>query len=385
MNLGALRDALGAVLPDPPDTNLLRACLWSGEAGRTAWQAFARDAGDLRELFRADYGSRKRLGPLLAAALRDNGAAADPALLTVLRTAHLREELRAEIYSEILADVLGTLHSIDVPTLTLTGAAFGGSLYPVAALRHSHDIDLLVRENDVSRAADALASRGFKRTGPAQLEHRRALPVNLHTRLLPTPDRQCSFDEAWSRCQTTSIGGHAVRMLAPGDSLFQVLGLCALNPSYRNLQWACDAWLLVGRMTEQDWENLLGQVTQSRLALWCWVRLEYLTVGLGAGVPDPVRDAMAERAAEVTVLERDHALYAARAASGDGGFGQVRRGSTVPARVRLLTWLLFPSPSYLRAAHGGPRHRGLPALYLGRVLRYLTAKLRRTTSPAPSL
>jgi hypothetical protein len=178
VKLTALRDALGAVLPDAGETDLLRACLWRGDPARTAWQAFARDAGDLRELFRADHGSRKRLGPLLAAALRDNAIAADPAFLTVLRTAQLREELRAEIYSEILADVLAALDSIDVPVLVLSGAAFGESLYASPALRHSHDIDLLLREADVPRAADLLAARGFTRTGPAQLERPSGEPAH---------------------------------------------------------------------------------------------------------------------------------------------------------------------------------------------------------------
>ena len=376
MTLDALRDALGALLPDGQDTNLLRSCLWPGEAGRSAWQTFVREAGDLRELFRADHGSRKRLGPFLAAALRDNGTKADPALLTVLRTAHLREELRAEIYAGILADVLETLRTSAIPAVTLTGAAFGFALYPAPALRHSHDIDLLVREADIPRAAAALVARGFKRTGPAQLEHRRALPVNLHTSLLPIADPRLAFEPVSLGSQGAVIAGQEVRMPALGESLFQVLGLAAINPSYRNLQWACDASLLIRRLEARDWELLLARVSESGLALWCWLRLEFLADALGAAVPDGVRTAMADAAANATALERDRALYAARAASGDGGFGQVRRGSSVPARARLLRWLLFPSPSYMRADVATPG-RGLPVMYLRRVLKYLTARFRQ--------
>ena len=230
MTLVALRDALGALLPDGPDTNLLRSCLWPGEAGRSAWQAFVRDAGDLRELFRADHGSRKRLGPFLAAALRDNGATADSALLTVLRTAHLREELRAGIYTEILADVLETLRSSGVPAVTLTGAAFGMTLYAAPALRHSHDIDVLVREEDIPRAAEALAARGLRRTGPAQLMHRRALPVHLHARLLPVDDPRMRFDPVLLGSRQVTIAGQEAWIPSPGESLYQVLGLAAIIP-----------------------------------------------------------------------------------------------------------------------------------------------------------
>jgi hypothetical protein len=106
------------------------------------------------------------------------------------------------------------------------------------------------------------------------------------------------------------------------------------------------------------------------------LRLEFLADALGAGVPDALRGAMADAAMRVTALERDRALYAARAASGDGGFDQVRRGSSVPARARLLRWLLLPSPSYMRAdaAAGG---RVLSVMYVRRVLKYLTARFRQ--------
>jgi hypothetical protein len=371
----ALRDAMGAVMPGRVETSLLRACLLPGEAGREAWKSLERESGDLRELFRADHGSRKRLGPLLASALRRNAIPADPALLTVLRTSHLREELRAEIYCGILSDVLGGLESLDLPVVVLTGAAFGATLYDAPVLRHSHDIDLLVREEDVDRAAGVLESRGFRRTGPSQLEHRRSLPLNLHRRLLPSEDPGFSFEAVWSRSREAKVAGRPASILSPGDSLFQVLGRAALSPNRRSLQWACDAWLLTCRMDERDWEVLVDQVTTSRLALWSWVMLDFLALMLGAGIPGPVRSAVEAGAARAGAEERDLALYAARADSGTSGMGQVLHGSTAGARARLLAWLLFPSPRYMRSAYGSRGGAGLPAMYLRRLLRYATRSI----------
>jgi hypothetical protein len=375
MVLVALRDAMGAVMPGPVETSLLRACLLPGDAGREAWERFERESGDLRELFRADHGSRKRLGPLLASALRRNAIPADPALLTVLRTSHLREELRAEIYCGILSDVLGSLDSLDMPVLVLGGAAFGSTLYDAPVLRHSHDIDLLLREEDVDRAAGALESRGFRRTGPAQLEHRRSLPVNLHRRLLPSEDPEFSFDAVWSRRREAKVAGRPGTVLAPGDSLFQVLGRAALSPNRRSLQWACDARLLTDRMDARDWEVLVDQATARGPALWYWIMLDYLDRALLAGVPGPVRSAIQARAEVAGAVERDLALYAARADSGTSGMRQVLRGSTAGARARLLAWLLFPSPRYMRSAYGGRGPASLPAMYLRRLLSYATRSL----------
>jgi hypothetical protein len=368
MELVALRDAMGAVMPDPLETSLLRACLLSGDAGREAWQRVERDSGDLRELFRADHGSRKRLGPLLAWAVRRNAIPADPALLTVLRTSHLREELRSEIYCGILSQVLGRLEALDIRVLVLGGAAFGSTLYDAPVLRHSHDIDLLVGEADVDRAAHDLESCGFRRTGPSQLEHRRSLPVNLHRRLLPAEDGEFSFAGVWSRRRRAQVGDHSGFVLSPGDSLFQVLGRAALSPNRRSLQWVCDARMLVDRMDERDWSVFVDQVSTTRLALWYWVMLDYLALALGAGVPASVRSAIQAQAAGAGPVERDLALYAARADSGSSGMQQVLRGSSAAVRARLLAWLLFPSPGYMRSAYGS---RG-PATYLRRLLSYAT-------------
>ena len=366
MVLVALRDAMGAVMPGPVETSLLRACLLPGDAGREAWARFERESGDLRELFRADHGSRKRLGPLVARALRRNAIPADPGLLTVLRTSHLREELRSEIYCGILSEVLGRLESLEMPVLVSGGAAFGSTLYDAPVLRHSHDIDLLMREEDVARAAGALESRGFSRTGPSQLEHRRSLPVNLHHRLLPSEDPGFSFETVWSRRQQAKVADRPAAVLSAGDSLFQVLGRAAQSPGRRSLQWACDAWLLTDRMDERDWKVFGDQVSATRLALWYWVMLDYLALRLDARVPGPIRSAAQARAAGAGPEERDLALYAARADSGTSGMQQVLRGSTSGVRARLLAWLLFPSPKYMQSAYGS---RG-PAMYLRRLVWY---------------
>jgi hypothetical protein len=375
MVLVALRDAMGAVMPGPVETSLLRACLLPGAPGREAWESFGRESGDLRELFRADHGSRKRLGPLLASALRRNAIPADPALLTVLRTSHLREELRAEIYCGILSEVLASLDALDMPVLVLGGAAFGSTLYEAPVLRHSHDIDLLLREEDVDRAAGVLESRGFRRTGPSQLEHRRSLPVNLHCRLLPSEDAGFSREAVWSRSREAKIAGRPGTVLSPGDNLFQALGRAALSPGRRSLQWACDARLLTDRMGDRDWEVLVEQVATSRLSLWYWVMLDYLALALLAEIPGPVRSAIQVQAERAVPVERDLALYAARADSGSSGMGQVLRGSSAGARARLLAWLLFPSAGYMRSAYGSRGPASLPALYLRRLLSYATRSL----------
>ena len=91
----ALSLAILRVLPTQEQTLLLRACLSSGEAEREAWAEYRRKGPDLEHLLRRGPPEVRRLAPLLFVALRDSDAPVDKALLTILRTAHLREEVRS--------------------------------------------------------------------------------------------------------------------------------------------------------------------------------------------------------------------------------------------------------------------------------------------------
>ncbi len=376
--LTPLSDALSALLPDGGDTLLLRAILWTGPAARDAWTSFERDAGDLRELFRADHGRRKRLGPLVAAALRRNEIAADPKVLTVLRTASLREELRADLYQDILAESLVALADAGVNTLVLRGAAFGRILYEEPAHRHSHDIDLLCRSRDLEAAAVALERTGLRRIagpeGEVRLEHRRALPINLHTSLLESPGREPDFDELWSRSTEAPLTGVALQTLSPADHLFHVLTSGIVSRSRSDLQWACDAWRLIERFPGLAWEVFLGLAERGAHPVLRWAVLEYLAEALGAAIPAEVQGRVRGFAQAAPPIERDQALYLARAAPEVGVLAQVRRGSSLRAKVQLARWALFPSAEYLRATHGGTGT--LPVLYLRRLLRRGTARFR---------
>lgn len=365
-------------MPGPSETLLLRACLCPGPEGRAAWEAFQAQAGDLRELFRADYGAKKRLGPLLAHALRRQGIPADRAVLTVLRTSSLREELRTQAYQEILDEVTGALQGEGVSFVVLKGAALGPTVYERPELRHSHDIDLLCRPEESDAAFRALRRAGLRPLmppgGPDQplrLEHRSSLPVNLHRRLFTPACFTTSWEEVWPR---TREGPGGVRHLAPGDNLLHVCGEAIFSPARASLQWACDAWLLMARPAELDWTTFVLAGASGGVTLPGWIMLDYMAGELGAAVPAGVLEELAEGAARTPAPERDQALFLARNASRSGALGQVALGATLGARARLFWWMLFPSAGYLRASSGRPggdaRPVPLALLRARRLVRY---------------
>ena len=140
----ALADALRVILPGEERTALLRACLLSGAAGRSAWEAWRERTGDAKKTFEDDHTGLKGLLPLVQAALDRNGVTGDRPMLTYARAARLREELRSKVYREICGRVLAALAVADVPVIALKACVVAETAYESPAIRHCHAVDLLV-------------------------------------------------------------------------------------------------------------------------------------------------------------------------------------------------------------------------------------------------
>jgi hypothetical protein len=349
--------ALRSLLPDAAQTRVLRACLCGGDA-----------AGLPPEWIGG------RLAPLLNAATGPH--VPDRAARAFLKAAAVHEELRAREYLRVCEIVFSAL---PVPFLVLKGAALGESIYGNQALRHSHDIDLLVREQDRSSAARALLAAGFVlRAG--ELVHPCGLPVRVETRLFQPDYYRSDFDPLLERGATASVAGCAVRVLSPADSLLLACGHASWSPRRSTLQWACDAWMITHRSTV-DWDVLVGAAEVSRLTAPLGVMLSYVRAELDARIPEDVPDRLARL--PVPAQARDLALFGA---CHGGRRRSFEAAGDWPAQLRLLYWILFPSPEYARQACGARSETPLPLVYLMRPARYLYARarsmLRRTRDRA---
>ena len=80
---------------------LLRACLWSGRPALRAWEDWQERVGNVLETIKQGSGGIKRLLPLLLGAVQRNALVVEPSLLTRLKTAYLREQLRNRIYWQV--------------------------------------------------------------------------------------------------------------------------------------------------------------------------------------------------------------------------------------------------------------------------------------------
>ena len=376
MRAPALADTLSVILPTEQQTWLLRACLHSGDAGREAWEVWRAQTGDLRRGIRDGPGTR-RLLPLLFSRLRRNGVEPDGALLTLLRVAQHREELRTTTVVGICRDVISELSAGGIAAILLKGAALAGTVYDDWVLRHCHDVDVFVRRNDLLPAARTLIAAGFRplegpgdrAAGDFKLAHARGLPVELHTRPFRPPSGEAQEAGLWSRTRTALVAGVPARILSPADSLLHVCGQAAYSPSRASLVWVCDAWHIIGRYPDLDWDALLGSAVAGHLALPLYVTLGYLAAELGAPVPETVLGQLSA-AARTDLLGRECALTGARAGQ-DGSFRNLFRNTGGRrSRAEILKWMLLPSPRYLRWRYGESDPRFVSLYYLRRPLRY---------------
>jgi hypothetical protein len=377
-----LSDTLSVLLPTPAQTLLLRACLWKDGSGREAsgaWlQQHSRQPG---KQLQEDH--LKSLLPLLFAAFQRNGVEADHEFLTILRAASLREELRAQTYRRICREVLSAFAAAGISSIVLKGAALADLVYAHPALRHCHDLDLLLEESDPAKAIRLLSSLGFsliERALPLsewqdlQFVHESGLPLELHRYLFRLPLYNTIAPEIQARSHVHHVADVPVRILTLADQLLHVCGHAASCASRESLRWACDAWLLVERFPDLDWGLLEDCARRSHLTLPLSVLLNYLATELRAPIPAAFLTRLTALAARARMVECEAALWGAHA-SGRGRFKNLLRMTNKwRARIFVLRWILFPSPTYVRTMRyvRSPWH--LPFYYLSRPLRYVAQR-----------
>jgi hypothetical protein len=380
-----LLDALSLILPSPEQTWLLRALLLSGEPARQAWGLCQGRTRDLRRTIKKDRGGIKTLAPLLHRALQRNMVDADEALLTSLRAASLREELRNRSYRRIVQSVLSALSTGGIPHIVVEEAALADTVYDDPALRHCHRIDLLVSDGEMLRAAGLLPSAGFappagdRDPAPDHLafRHESGLALELHRRLSRNRYYTVPSGELWARSQTAAIAGLPTRVLSPADNLLHVCLLASTSGSREPLVWVADAWHLITRYPDLEWDVLLDCATRNRLALPVSITLGYLAEALDAPIPATVVDHLRAAAAQTDRLQAEAAIAAAFAGTRGTLRGLARMSGGWRPRALCVKWMLFPSPGYVRATFRVSHPWLLPLYYVYRPLRYVGRRLLR--------
>jgi hypothetical protein len=383
MALAHLTRALSIVLPTPVETSLLQACLWTREPARQAWVTYRECAGDLRTSLVKDRRGLKKLMPLLCGAVERHGLDADESLLTLVRTAYLRAGLRSKTVHRILHDVLHALTTDRISHVVLDGAALAEPVYGDPALRHCATIELLLRAEDVPRAASRLAPLGCtpegidgaSRLDPLVLSHESGLPIELRSSLLLKRDHPIPLDGLLAASLTETIAGILTRVLSPSDRLLDVCLRGFFSSGRVGLGWVPDGWHVLNRFADLDWNLVLKRAHEGQLTLPLLTTLGYLSEGLHAPIPVSVMDHLRNAAMQADPVRGERVLGAAVA--GNPGFATrlLGIGGGWGPRLAVARWMAFPSRSYVRSIYEVAHPWQMPFYYLYRPIRFVARRL----------
>jgi hypothetical protein len=380
----ALGSGLALMLPDDAQTKLLRAALFRGDAGARALGEAASELTRPQHLPPPTRVALRTLSPLLEFAASDGESL--PAFtadsLRVLRMASARERVRYDTVRRLARGLLASLSERGVDAIVLRGMVLAETVYPEPHRRHTHDIDLFVRPSELARAEEAARAAGFteraddpdRLPGGIRLVHPSGFPVELHTTLFLDPLHPAEIEGMDTRAVRCTLLGETARHLSAADQLIHICGIASQSPVRGSLRWVTDAWLLIRSEPGLDWDAVVHGAESARLSLPLSVLLRFLADEMGCPIPAAALDRLDAAARNASPIERDVALYGARA--GLPALALVR-GVSGGLRPKLwaLGWLLFPSATYLRHAYRG-RRVPLPLLYPYRIWHHTFAALR---------
>ena len=214
--------------------------------------SLAKENGVLAHVYRALLQSGAEIPESFAQAAREENAAATS----------LAEEL-----CTLLA--LFAQHAIDV--LPLKGPALSLLLYGDAGMRFSHDLDLLVRREDFSRAEALLLCQGFAPSGPMDGYHRQflrgGLSVELHFGLSDPRYFPMDTEAVWTRARAGEFLGIPAYAMCREDL---ALYLCchAGKHGFSRLIWTLDFVQSLRDFRDSEYESLLKLAQRRDLAPW---------------------------------------------------------------------------------------------------------------------
>ncbi len=288
----------------PAETRLVLQAL--RVALRTAPPALPWPAGLDAEKFLAEI-ERHRVGAFLHQRLPRELLATLPEPVRLRLAGSARDTaIRAMQRAGDLTRLVQLLEQAGIPVTSVKGPLLARDLYGDLGLRHSGDLDLLIRQSDAERADGLLRAAGFRRTQPdfplTPLQQQKYFSVR-HEFEYFSADGALRLEIMWrlvnhEHFHRSTVGeapGEATlagRRLAvlPAETAALHLLLHGADHGWFRLFWLLDIALLMqgGKL---DWPRLLARAEATRLERVFWQSVllarELLAVPLPAGLPAP--------------------------------------------------------------------------------------------------
>ena len=377
-----LADTLALMMPAAPVGLLLRAALLDAESAGEAWNRWRETTQDPKAFLAADRVGIKRHLPLLYHNLTRHGLDIGRDLEPYFRAARAREELRGERFRRFLGRAIRALREGGIEFVVGKGVTVGETVHDDPVLRHSHDIDLLVRTADLPAAGEALRAAGFEpstKTGPGdepRFDHASGLPVELHDRLYRTPLYNGGLDRVWGEARHAVILDQSVRVIDDATLLVQSPAHASVVPQRYGLSWIVDVSILLRRRGVVDWDAVVDLARGHRVALPLFAAYGYLAEALDAPVPSEVIGALREEASRTDRLRHLAVIDGLRVGPNDR-IKPLWLASNGVSRRAMTRAMLFPPLAYLKSRYPDAGPIRLMFLYAVRPLWFLVQQMNK--------
>jgi hypothetical protein len=263
-------------------------------AGDPDWEAVAALAVDMR------------LGPLLYYHLREAGIALPAAVDESLQRTHLASSLVALVANRTLAEMVGAFREAGIDAIVLKGFALSETIYPDAAARPMTDLDLLVHQGDMDRAAACLRRLGYLPAPThaaihdhesdselqfAPVEHAGVM-LDLHWGFVNAEwfrgATRIRLDDVWQRAVPLAAGPLAARQLSPVDTLIYLCLHLAVHHDFDGMHLFVDLDRFLHYGPALDWAACVSLCRDYRLRTVVYLALDYARRLLNTPVPPEV-------------------------------------------------------------------------------------------------
>jgi hypothetical protein len=302
---------------------------------------------------------------------------------------------RALQLTAALIEVVDACGAAAIPLAPLKGPILAQQLYGSVALRHTNDLDLLVRHADVPRLVRLLQARGYhlnNRDTPeldaftvqdlhhVSVTHPQGVQIEIHYWLFrPRGRRSHGFDDIAVRLQPVPFFGRQVLVLED-EALLVYLCEHGAEHTWSRLEWLAGMNVLRRRTdaahaAASAFAHELGSAKRVRAAM------DLAAALLDAGAEQPGRPARPSFAANRSVIRRWQREPGRAIGTSAERFVYGLLTDTSPAAILRRCWTMLLAPS-IGDRHALPLPRWLlPLLWVLRPFRLIARQLGQRRTP----
>jgi hypothetical protein len=289
----------------------------------------------------------------------------------------------AKLYTQ-LAGVLNAFAKDAIPVIVLKGAHLAELVYSNVSERTMDDIDLLVKESDLSRVETHLFDLGYfhlktdaekmMSVSPHHLTPFRkegAVPIEVHWTLPSMNSFGTDASEIWQRAPRVEIAGSKAQVLSPEDLLLHISAHASLHHRFGvGLRPFCDiAAILTRYKSEIDWGKLQDYARQWGLTNALHLTLCVAADLVNAQIPDHVLQAMMPADFDPTMVDWAKEQIYTRStelvemSSMSPRLARLWGEGSLFSKMKQLAEVLFPAREKIARTYGCSSHSLLTFLY----------------------